>query len=100
MNTRTPLTDPTHSVYCGRPADTDDHSPSRCFLRRPLPSNLITFPACSECNAGFSFDENAVKVIVTMVSRHSDLFAERQPGGRVHRASRETLERLAPGAAL
>lgn len=86
MNTRTPLTDSTRCVYCGRPADTKDHAPPRCFLRRPLPSNLITLPACVECNAGFSFDEQLVKTLIALTSRHPDLVAERQPDGRIGRA--------------
>src|SRR5947209_14710575 len=75
-------------VYCGSVADTNDHAPPRCFLRRPLPSNLnlMTLPACGECNSGFSFDENLVKTILALTSKHPELVAERQPGGRVGRA--------------
>lgn len=91
MDTRSPLPGfsvfrPKRCVYCGGRADTNDHAPPRCFLRRPLPSNLITLPACTDCNSGFSFDEGLVKTFITLASEHPDLVAERQPGGRVHRA--------------
>ncbi len=90
MDTRSPL--PVSSVsgarlcvYCGRKADTNDHAPPRCLLRRPLPSNLITLPACRECNSGFSFDESLVKTMIAITSKHPELVAERRPGGRVER---------------
>ena len=73
-------------VYCGQEADTVDHSPSRCLLRKPLPSNLITLPACQNCNHGFSFHESIVHTLLTLVSSEPDLVAERQSGGRLHRA--------------
>ncbi len=73
-------------VYCGGDGDTNDHAPPRCFLRRPLPSNLITLPACKKCNSGFSFDEDVVKTLIALTSMHLDLIAERQPGGRIERA--------------
>lgn len=73
-------------VYCGCEGDTNDHAPPRCFLRKPLPSNLITFPACKSCNSGFSFDENVTKTLITLISTHPDMIAEREHGGRVERA--------------
>jgi len=73
-------------VYCGGLADTNDHAPPRCFLRPPRPSNLITLPACKECNSGFSFAENCAKTLIALVSEDTDLVAERAPDGRVTRA--------------
>ena len=73
-------------VYCGSEADTNDHAPPRCLLRRPLPSNLMTLPACRKCNSGFSFDESVVKTTIALTSEHPELAAERHPGGRVARA--------------
>lgn len=35
---------------CGRSATTRDHVPPESFYTKPLPSNLITVPACSHCN--------------------------------------------------
>lgn len=73
-------------VYCGGKADTNYHAPPRCFMRRPLPSNLLTFPACKACNSGLSFHENAVQTFIVLISSHPDHVAERQPDGRVGRA--------------
>ena len=44
-------------VYCGKNATTREHVPSKCFLDKPYPDNLLTLPACKECNNGFSEDE-------------------------------------------
>ena len=73
-------------VYCPAPATTNDHAPPRCLLRRPLPSNLLTLPACAKCNTGFSFDKNVVRALLALVSTHPDLVAERGPQGRLTRA--------------
>jgi hypothetical protein len=73
-------------VYCPNPADTNDHAPPKALLRRPLPSNLITLPACRSCNSGFSFDEQVVRIIVTLSSLHPELVAARGVGGEVSRA--------------
>jgi hypothetical protein len=81
-----PLSGSKLCIYCGGEGDTNDHAPPRCFLRRPLPSNLITLPACKSCNSGFSFDENVVKTLIALTSTHPDLIAEREPGGRIERA--------------
>lgn len=91
MNTRSQLPNATTSqkklcVYCKGEASTRDHTPPRCLLRRPLPSNLLTLPACQKCNSAFSFDEEVVRCILTLVSPHPDLAAERQPSGRLTRA--------------
>lgn len=44
-------------AYCGGPADTVDHVPSKVLLDDPLPANLPVVPACARCNRGFSLDE-------------------------------------------
>lgn len=45
---------------CGGPADTRDHVPPKRFFPEPLPPNLVTVPACLQCNRGFSaIDERA-----------------------------------------
>ena len=91
MNTRSKLPDAPlfggkRCVYCSKAATTSDHTPPKCLLQRPLPSNLITLPACQECNTGFSFDEEVVRAILTLVSSHPDLVAERESGGRLDRS--------------
>lgn len=47
----------------------------------PLPSNLITLPACKTCNNGFSFHENIVRALLSTVGNHPHLIEERLPGG-------------------
>lgn len=43
---------------CGsREATTLDHVISKTLIPEPRPNNLITVPACPECNGGFSKDE-------------------------------------------
>ena len=37
-------------IYCGGPAETRDHVPSRCLLERPYPENLPAVGCCKECN--------------------------------------------------
>jgi hypothetical protein len=51
----------------------------------PLPSNLITLPACRACNNGFSFDENVVRTLLSLVGIHPHLIEERQPGAWLER---------------
>lgn len=51
--------DPKTCVYCAEnPGVTDDHVPPKSFFPRPRPSNLITVPACIECNSGAGKDED------------------------------------------
>lgn len=91
MDTRSPLPDlplfgRKRCAYCPAIATTNDHAPPRSLLRRPLPSNLLTLPACAGCNTGFSFDENVVRALLTLLSTHPDLVVERGPRGRLTRA--------------
>lgn len=51
-------------VYCGNPADTLDHVPSKCFLDKPYPNNLIAVQCCKECNHRFSSDEEYVSCFI------------------------------------
>jgi hypothetical protein len=83
---KSPLFEKHQCVYCGGVADTNDHTPPRCFLKPPLPSNLITLPACRKCNSDFSYHENLVRTMLALISNQPDLAAERQPGGRADRA--------------
>jgi hypothetical protein len=47
-------------IYCGQPATTREHVPSKVFLTEPFPENLPTVPACFECNNGYSDDEKYI----------------------------------------
>lgn len=44
-------------AYCGGPADTLDHVPSKVLLDDPVPEYPPRVPACLACNRGFSLDE-------------------------------------------
>jgi len=44
-------------IHCAGSTGTRDHMPSRVLLDDPYPENLPVVPACSECNRGFSLDE-------------------------------------------
>lgn len=42
-------------AYCGKvPAETVDHVVPKCLFGTPLPTNMITVPACSRCNGAKS----------------------------------------------
>lgn len=75
-------------VYCGILADSKDHAPPKCLMLSPLPSNLITLPACKKCNNGFSFDENVVRALISIVGKHPHLVQERESGGWLDRTLR------------
>ena len=83
-----PLFNTNLCVYCGSPADTNDHAPPRCLLTEPVPNavNLVTLPACRRCNNEYSKDENLVKAILCNVSFEYDLRVQTKAGGKVYRA--------------
>jgi len=45
-------------IYCqSNPGETDDHVPPKSLFPKPRPSNLITVPACDQCNKSFKNDD-------------------------------------------
>src|SRR4051812_31040883 len=84
MDTRSAL--PRRCAYCYGPPDTRDHAFPKCLLKPPLPSNAITVHACQKCNSGFSFAENVVRSVITLIGRDPYLVQEREPGARLDRA--------------
>jgi hypothetical protein len=45
-------------VYCGERDGTEKaHAVGRLFFPKPRPDNVVTVPACGECNHGISEDE-------------------------------------------
>lgn len=44
-------------IYCGGPAETRDHVPSKILLEPPYPENLPVVGCCEQCNQSFSKDE-------------------------------------------
>lgn len=58
-----------YCVYCGGPPRTRDHCPSKVLLDEPLPSNLPVVEACSDCNGGFSMDEQYFACMIECAMR-------------------------------
>lgn len=56
-------------IYCGKPADTREHIPSKVFLSQPYPDNLGIVPACKECNKSFSGDELFLSLLIDILKR-------------------------------
>ncbi|HMV08132.1 MAG TPA: hypothetical protein PK325_01105 [Cyclobacteriaceae bacterium] len=54
-------------IYCGGPADTRDHVPSKCLLEKPYPENLPVVGCCVSCNQDFSKDEQYLVCIIESV---------------------------------
>src|SRR5438552_1268299 len=57
--------------YCGAPASTVDHVPTRKLFPEPRPSDLITVPSCHPCNNRLSAQEVYV-VHVLLSHREAD----------------------------
>ncbi len=65
-------------AYCGEERKlTRDHVPPKVLLAEPFPPNLITVPACDDCNQGFKADDEYTAVVAAM-----DLRAQNHPSGR------------------
>ncbi len=54
-------------VYCGNQPNTRDHVPSKIFIDEPYPENLPVICACSECNQGFSLDEEYIACLIECI---------------------------------
>lgn len=54
-------------AYCGRDKElTVDHIPPKLLLEAPFPDNLITVPACVECNKTFQRDDEYTRDMVAL----------------------------------
>jgi hypothetical protein len=54
-------------AICGkRPATTRDHVPPRGIFAEPRPRDLITVPACLFCNHGYSKEDEAFRVYLSL----------------------------------
>lgn len=60
-------------VLCGKnPATTKDHIPPKAIFNSPRPSDLITVPACKDCNQGASvLDERFKSYLGMHVAQYS-----------------------------
>ncbi len=64
-NGKSPRQKPQVCVFCAEsPAVTKDHVPPKGIFERPLPNDLITVPACKECNAGSSADDEEFRAML------------------------------------
>lgn len=55
--------------YCGAWPDNRDHVPSRVLLETPYPDNLPVVESCTECNEGFSQDEEYLACFIECVKK-------------------------------
>ena len=54
-------------TYCGkRKSVTADHVPPKNLFGRPYPPNLLTVPACLDCNGGFTKDDEYFRIALTI----------------------------------
>lgn len=56
-----------YCAFCGGETGTRDHCPSKALLERPYPENLPVVPACRQCNATFSTDEEYLACLLSCV---------------------------------
>jgi hypothetical protein len=67
------VAEPHNCVYCGRDKSlTVDHISPKLVLSKPYPNNLITVPACSECNAAFQVDDEYTRLVASIDVRASN----------------------------
>ena len=72
-------------IYCGAKTESRDHVPSKVFLDEPYPENLPVVPACSQCNYGFSLDEEYVACLIECVIAGAGGLIERTKIARILR---------------
>jgi hypothetical protein len=91
-------------AYCGNPATTRDHVPPEKLFTPPLPDNLITVPACEQCNNGASDDDEVFRNELSIMAGsfgESAKAAERlQPTMRGIQRNKAMLRRMVPAAQL
>ena len=71
-------------IYCGAGIGTNktnkDHIPTKSLLAEPLPKNLPVVRVCSDCNAGFSKDEEYLTAFLScVISGSTEPKAQRIP---------------------
>lgn len=96
--------DRTRCAYCGEPATTYDHAPPQCLYTPPLPSNLVTVPACAACNNGVSKDDaefrNHLSIMAGSFGESASAAERLQPSLRAIRRDKPTLARMVLGARM
>lgn len=94
-------------AICGvREASTRDHVPPKNLFPEPRPSDLITVPACCECNNGSSVeDEDFRTYLALQIGKQSDIadklwLSSKRSLDRRTRMRREFLKSLATATIL
>lgn len=76
-------------AFCGARGTSRDHVPSKGLLRKPYPPNLPVIWACSDCNNGFSADEEYFSLFLHCVLQGTT-DPDRHGDGRVARGLRRS----------
>lgn len=79
-------------IYCGKPANSKDHIPSKCILEKPYPNNLKTVPCCIDCNFSFSNDEQYFLILLSYISSNSMISDRLKPDGLIGKTLRTMPE--------
>jgi hypothetical protein len=91
-------------AYCGEPAITRDHVPPENLFTPPRPSNLITVPACGDCNHGASDDDevfrNELSIMAGSFGESAGAAERLRPTMRGIRRNKKTLTRMVLGSQL
>src|SRR5271156_294311 len=91
-------------AYCDQPATTRDHVRPKKLFTPPLPANLITVPACGECNNRASSDDelfrNELSIMAGSFGESPNAAERLRPTMRGIRRNRATLVRMVTGAQL
>ena len=59
-------------VYCSSDKGlTRDHVPPKCLIRSPYPADLLTVPACADCNNRYSRDEEYFRLVIVGLLCHT-----------------------------
>lgn len=65
-------------AICGeRDGTTRDHVPPKAIFPKPRPNNLVTVPACLECNNGASDNDDLFKVFLSLQAAGNNEIARR-----------------------
>jgi hypothetical protein len=79
-----------YCFYCGRPAQSKDHTPSKNLLEKPYPDNLLTIPACFKCNRSYSKDEEYFLNVLVEISTNPTLLLKKSQGGSIYKARKRS----------
>lgn len=74
-------------AYCGETESlTDDHVPPKLMLEEPYPKNLVTVPACFDCNQKFQKDDEYTRTVIALDFRAAGNLAARSRLPKIFRS--------------